>query len=65
MTQSRSMAITPEQCAEDIARGVEREARTVYSPGYYKWFVLASRMLGGLLETRFRRMLEAAEKPPH
>ena len=65
MTQSRSMAISPEQCAEDIARGIEREARTVYSPGYYKWFVLVSRMFGGLLENRFRRMLEAAEKPRH
>ncbi len=31
--RARRFAITPEQCAEAIARGVERDARTVVTPG--------------------------------
>jgi short-subunit dehydrogenase len=40
LLRGRKFAITPEQCAEAIARGVERDARTVVTPAY-SWLYIA------------------------
>ncbi len=42
--KSKQFAITPEQCAETIARGVERGARTVMAP-WSGWFLVAAKRL--------------------
>jgi short-subunit dehydrogenase len=45
-------AITPERCAEDIVRGLEREARTVVIPRSGWLLVAAQRLFPGALDRR-------------
>jgi short-subunit dehydrogenase len=51
---ARKWAISPEKCAEDIARGLERNARTVVSPKS-GWLLIG---LGRLFPSTFDRHLE-------
>jgi short-subunit dehydrogenase len=58
--RSRRFAITPEQCARDIRRGVERGARTVVSPSS-GWLLLALyRLFTGRAEARMANMIGAS-----
>ncbi|HTS61601.1 MAG TPA: SDR family NAD(P)-dependent oxidoreductase [Candidatus Acidoferrales bacterium] len=50
--QSRAYAITPEQCAAAIRRGVERDARTVVTPRAGWLIVLAMRLFPAFVESR-------------
>jgi short-subunit dehydrogenase len=50
--QSRAYAITPEQCAAAIRRGVERDARTVVTPRAGWLFILAMRLFPAFVESR-------------
>jgi len=43
-------AITPERCAEDIARGIERGARTIVTPATGWLFIGLDRILPALIE---------------
>ena len=45
-------AITPEQCARDIVRGVERDARTVVTPKSGWLIIAAQRLLPGVVDRR-------------
>jgi short-subunit dehydrogenase len=54
---ARRMAITPEQCAADIRRGVERQARTVLSPASGWLLVALCRLFPGQAERRMSAML--------
>jgi NADP-dependent 3-hydroxy acid dehydrogenase YdfG len=56
--RSRKMAITPEQCASDIRRGVERGARTVLSPASGWLLVLLYRLFPGEAQRRMSGMLD-------
>ena len=49
-------AITPEQCAEAIARGVEREARTVVTPWWGWAFIALERILPSVVDSRLGRV---------
>jgi short-subunit dehydrogenase len=56
--RSRRFAITAEECARAIRRGVERDARTVVTPGI-GWFLIAlARLFPGQAEARLARMAE-------
>jgi len=56
--RSRKFAITPEQCATAIRRGVERDARTVLAPAS-GWFLVALyRLFPGQAQRRMAGMLE-------
>jgi short-subunit dehydrogenase len=55
--RARRMAITPEQCATDIRRGVERRARTVLSPSSGWLLVLASKLFPGETQRRMAAMV--------
>jgi short-subunit dehydrogenase len=58
--RSRRFAITPEECARDIRRGVERGARTVVTPSS-GWLLLALyRLFTGQAESRMAKMIEPA-----
>jgi short-subunit dehydrogenase len=57
--RSRKMAITPERCAADIRRGVERGARTVLSPASGWLLVALYRMFPGEAQRRMSRMLDS------
>ena len=58
MRRGRAFAISAEQCAEAIARGVERDARTVVTPRS-GWLIIAlDRVLPWLVDGRLERMQE-------
>ena len=50
--KARRFAITPEQCAEAIRGGVEREARTVVTPRSGWVLVFAMRLFPSIVESR-------------
>lgn len=50
--KGRQYAITPEECAEAIARGVERDARTVVVPRIFRMFVALSRLFPAIVESK-------------
>lgn len=50
--KGRQYAITAEECAEAIARGVERDARTVVVPRIFHMFVALSRMFPAIVESK-------------
>ncbi|MCX6628156.1 MAG: SDR family NAD(P)-dependent oxidoreductase [Candidatus Solibacter sp.] len=52
LQEARRFAITPEQCAEAIRRGVERDARTIVTPRSGWLFVLAMRLFPSIVESR-------------
>ena len=58
--ESRRFAITPERCATDIRRGVERDARTVVTPKVGWLLVLAARLFPSIVESRMAEMNETA-----
>jgi short-subunit dehydrogenase len=51
-------AITPEECAQAIARGVERDARTVMTPRSGWFFVAAARLFPAFVDARMRSAVE-------
>ncbi len=54
--RGRRMAITPEECAAAIRRGVERDARTVMTPRAGWLLVAAMRLFPTLVERRMAQM---------
>lgn len=58
--KGRRFAITAEECAEAIARGVERDARTVVTPRVGRALVALARLFPGVAERRMERMIEPA-----
>jgi short-subunit dehydrogenase len=57
MRRSRRFAITAERCAEDVARGIERNARTVVTPRAGWLFVGLERLFPRLVDAQLERML--------
>lgn len=58
MRRGRVFAITAEKCAEAIARGVERNARTVVTPRTGWVLIAIQRLLPSLVDSRLERMQE-------
>ncbi|MGD0668329.1 MAG: SDR family NAD(P)-dependent oxidoreductase [Bryobacteraceae bacterium] len=56
VVKGRRFAITAAQCAADIRRGVERDARTVMSPRVGWLMVALARMLPSAVDARMARM---------
>ena len=56
VARSRRFAVTPEQCAEALVRGVERDARTVLAPPVIWAMVAAARLFPGLFDRQLARM---------
>ena len=57
ISSGKQFAITPEQCAESIARGVERGARTVMAPRSGWLFVLAERLFPSLVDAQLAALI--------
>jgi len=57
ISRGKQFAITPQQCAEYLARGVERGARTVMAPRSGWLFVLAERLLPWLVDAQLAAIL--------
>ena len=58
--RSRRFAISAEQCARAIRRGVEREARTVVTPRAGWLFVFAMRLFPSLVESQMAALNQTA-----
>jgi short-subunit dehydrogenase len=58
IARRRSLAITPEQCAKAIVRGVERGSRTVMAPRSGWLVVAASRLFPALVQSQLAAILE-------
>lgn len=58
--RKRRFAITAEQCASAIRRGVERDARTVVTPAAAWLLVLAMRLFPGLVEAQMAAINQTA-----
>jgi short-subunit dehydrogenase len=58
--RGRRFAITPEECATAIRRGVERDARTVVTPRAGWLLVAAMRLFPSLVEARLAAMNQTA-----
>jgi len=58
--RARRAAITAEECAVAIRRGVEREARTILAPAVGWFLVAAARLFPGIVESRMAEMNETA-----
>jgi len=59
IARSRKFAITPEECAQRIRRGVERRARTVMAPAISGWFmILLYRLFPGVAQRRMAGMVD-------
>jgi short-subunit dehydrogenase len=56
---ARARAITAEQCAAAIRRGVERDARTVVTPRLGWFLVLAMRLFPALVESKMAALINA------
>jgi short-subunit dehydrogenase len=56
VVKGRRFAITAAQCAADIRRGVERDARTVMTPRVGWLLVALARLLPRAVEARMARM---------
>ncbi len=60
--ESGIFRITAGQCAEAIARGLERNARTVVTPAVGRLLIAAMRLFPSMVEKRMARMLREAER---
>jgi short-subunit dehydrogenase len=58
LTSRNRFVISAEECARDIVRAIEREAKTIVTPAIYWLPILAGRFLPGLIERRFQKMLQ-------
>ena len=56
LVRSKKFAITAEQCAKAVARGVERNKRTVVTPGVGWAFIAAARLFPSLVEAQMSKM---------
>ena len=56
IARSRRFAITVEECARDIVRGVERDARTVMTPRTGWFLVAAARVLPSMVDSQLEKI---------
>jgi short-subunit dehydrogenase len=56
LLKGRKFAITPEQCARAVARGVERNARTVVTPAIGWALIALQRLFPTLVERQMRKI---------
>ena len=56
IVSGRRFAITPEQCAADILRGIARRSRSVVTPRWGWAFMAANWVAPGVVEARLNRM---------
>jgi short-subunit dehydrogenase len=60
---SNMFRITAPQCAEAIARAVERNARAVVTPWTARLFIAAAALFPNLVDSRLRRMQAEPSQP--
>jgi short-subunit dehydrogenase len=59
LVKGRKFAITAEQCAEAVARGVERNARTVVTPAIGWALIAAHRLFPAIVDAQMRKLYQS------
>jgi short-subunit dehydrogenase len=59
LLKGKKFAITAEQCAEAVARGVERDARTVVTPAIGWALIAAQRLFPALVEAQMKKIYQS------
>jgi len=59
LLKGKKFAITAEQCAEAVARGVERDARTVVTPAIGWALIAAQRLFPRVVEAQMRKIYQS------
>jgi short-subunit dehydrogenase len=62
LLKGKKFAITAEQCAEAVARGVERNARTVVTPAIGWALVAAQRLFPSLVQAQMMKIYRSEAK---
>jgi len=62
LLKGRKFAITAGQCAEAVARGVERDARTVVTPAIGWALIAAQRLFPSLVEAQMKKIYQSEMK---
>lgn len=62
LLRGKKFAITAEQCARAVARGVERDARTVVTPAIGWALIAADRLFPGIVERQMAKIYESVAK---
>jgi short-subunit dehydrogenase len=63
VVEGKKIAITPNRCAQDILRGLDRGARTVVTPSWASLLIAAHRVAPALVQWQLNRMNAAGERP--
>jgi short-subunit dehydrogenase len=58
LLRGKRFAVTPEQCAEAVARGVERDARTVVTPAIGWALIVLKRLFPTLVEAQMQKIYQ-------
>lgn len=64
ISRHRHASISADECAHDIVRGVERDARTVVTPRSGWLLVAAERLFPGLVDSRLEQIYRELEPAP-
>jgi short-subunit dehydrogenase len=59
LLKGKRFAITAEQCAAAVARGVERDARTVVTPAIGWGLVVLKRLFPNLVEAQMKKIYQS------
>ncbi len=62
LLRGKKFAITAEQCAKAVARGVERDARTVVTPALGWALIAAQRLFPTIVEAQMRKIYRSHAK---
>jgi hypothetical protein len=62
LLKGKRFAITPEHCAEAVARGVERDARTVVTPRIGWALIAAQRLFPAIVEAQMKKIYRTVTK---
>ena len=62
LLKGKKFAITPEQCAEAVARGVERNARTVVTPALGWVLIVLKRLFPTIVEAQMKKIYQSGQQ---
>jgi len=62
LLKGKKFAITPEQCAEAVARGVERNARTIVTPALGWVLIVLKRLFPTIVEAQMKKIHQSGQQ---
>lgn len=62
LLKGKKFAVTPEQCAAAVARGVERNARTVVTPALGRVLIVLKRLFPTVVEAQMKKIYQSGQQ---